>query len=70
MNYRITVWQLLGKDDAVESKFEFFAETQWNANELFDIACRSQRGHYRAWLEDFIKNELLRSSEVSWKKVG
>ena len=46
--YQITVWKLSGRDDAVESRVECYAETEWQCIELFDMLTRGIQGHYRA----------------------
>jgi len=65
--YKITLWKLTGKEDEVESKHEFFAETTWNAIELFDLVQRGVRGHFRMWQEDTAEDRHMRSAELTWK---
>ena len=65
--YNITIWKLSGRDDAVESRFECYAETEWSSIELWDCLTRGVRGHYRAWLTDTATGRILRESSVTYK---
>jgi len=68
--YHITVYQLTGKEDAVERAFGCECETESQAQAIFDCVTRGMRGHYRAWLVDWsdIDNaRTIRESSVTWQ---
>ncbi len=64
--YQITIWKLSGPDDAVDSRVECYAETYFQAVELFDMLTRGIRGHYRAWLIDLATDKEIQSSAVTY----
>ena len=68
--YQITVWKLSGRDDAVESKTECYAESEWQCIELFDMLTRGIRGHYRAWIVDMRDSRTVRESSVCYNSIG
>ena len=68
MKYQIVLWKYDGP--FVDSRYEWFAETYWNAIESFDLVTRGVRGHYQAWLVDTADNKIVRESSVLTNTVG
>lgn len=65
--YHITVYQLTGKEDAIERAFGCVCETESQAQAIFDCVTRGMRGHYRAWLVDTVIERTIRESSVTWQ---
>jgi hypothetical protein len=65
--YVITIHKLTGENDATDSRFECTTETHGQAIELFDCLTRGIQGHYRAWLRDNIKYQIVKESQVTYK---
>lgn len=62
MKYNIVVWKYSGTERV--SSFECFAQTQWEAVEVFNTLTRGIRGYYRAWCIDLEEDKELRYSSV------
>lgn len=68
MKYNIVVWKYSGAE--LVSSFECFAQTQWEAIEVFDTLTRGIRGYYRAWCIDLEEDKELRYSSVLHDSIG
>ena len=65
--YRITVWELSGKTDEVESVTELECETQFQAIRAVDWILRGIKGHYKLWVLDIPLNRIIRESQLTWE---
>ena len=62
MKYNIFMWTYSGTE--LVHSFECFAQTQWEAYEVFDRLTRGTSGYYKAWVIDLEEDKELKYSSV------
>ncbi len=67
MTYQLTVWELTGKDDEIESVTELTCDTSYQLIRAFDWITRGIKGHYSAWAIDTATGEVCRESKVAYR---